>query len=363
MKDLLVFLVVSCVTVAAFAQAPDSTKRTITKTDTIAKPDTIQPVAAKTDSTKKDTTARTTNPAKDTLTASTPQSTLQAVKPDTVQPKWKIANTVRLNFAQTGFVNWSAGGENSVATNAFFTTSAKYKNENWAWDTKFDTEFGLVYISRKNADRGKWEKSADKIHLSTTFGYTHNDKLYYSFLGEFKTQYAKSQFNDKYISTFMAPGYLNLGLGIDYKEPEKFLLLGMPIKDFTVFYSPFISRFSFVLDEKLSQAGSFGVMPGERVKKQIGMGAKMAFKINPVENVFVSTILNLFTPYIDKFFNFVVDWDTVVNMKVNKYLSATLNMSLKYDEKIHDKDDNNNPKGPHVQLKEMIGVGVVYAFR
>jgi hypothetical protein len=343
MKYLLVFLTLPCVTMAAFAQTPDSTKRTIAKTDTIAKPDAIQPVV------------------------STPQSvpqadSLQAVKTDTVQPKWKTSSIVRLNFAQTGFVNWSAGGENSVATNAFFTSSANYKNESWAWDTKFDTEFGLIYISRKNADRGHWEKSADKIHLSTTFGYTHNDKLYYSFLGEFKTQYAKSHFNDKYISTFMAPGYLNLGLGIDYKEPEKFSLFGMPLKDFTVFYSPFIARFSFVLDEKLSQAGSFGVIPGEHAKKQIGMGAKMAFKINPVENVFVSTTLNLFTPYVDKFFNFVVDWDTVVNMKINKYLSATLNMSLKYDEKIRDKDDNNNPKGPRVQLKEMLGVGVVYAF-
>ena len=161
----------------------------------------------------------------------------------------------------------------------------------------------------------------------------------------------------------MAPGYLNLGLGIDYKEPKKFSLFGMPIKDFTVFYSLLIARFSFVFDEKLSKAGSFGVIPGEHVKKQIGMGAKMAFKINPVENVFISTTLNLFTPYVDKFFNFVVDWDTVVNMKINKYLSTTLNMSLKYDEKIHDKDHNNNPRGPRVQLKEMLGVGVVYAFK
>jgi hypothetical protein len=361
MKYLFVSLLLICVTAVAIAQPQDATKRSMT--DTIAQRDTLPPLATKADSTQKKAV-----PPQDTLTTAKRQGapqmdSLQAAPTDTTnQSKWKISNVVRLNFAQTGFVNWSSGGENSVATNAFFTSSANYKNENWAWDSKFDTEFGLVYISRKKPEAGKWEKSADKIHLSTTIGYTHNAKLYYSFLGEFKTQYARSQFNDKYISTFMAPGYLNMGLGIDYKEPEKFLLFGMPIKDFTAFFSPFIARFSFVLDDKLSAAGAFGVAPGERVKKQVGMGGKLAFKINPVENVYISTTLNLFTPYVDKFFNFVVDWDTVVNMKINKYLTATLNMALKYDEKIKDMDDNNNPRGPRVQLKEMFGLGVVYAF-
>jgi hypothetical protein len=364
MKELIVLSVLFCATFTTFAQSPDTIKRNLT--DTIAKRDTVPYRAAKADSTQRDTTTVTTKPPKDTSSATqgTPQTgSRQRAKTDTIPPKWKIASTVRLNFAQTGFANWSAGGENSVATNTFFTISANYKKESWAWDTKFDTEFGLVYISRKDTDRGKWEKSADKIQIATTFGYTHNDKLYYSFLGEFKTQYAKSHFNDKYISTFMAPGYLNLGLGMDYKEPEKFLLFGMPIKDFTVFYSLLIARFSFVLDEKLSRAGAFGVKSGEYVKKQIGMGAKMAFKINPVENVFISTTLNLFTPYVDKFFNFVVDWDTVVNMKINKYLSATLHLSLKYDEKVRSMDNANNPQGPRVQLKEMLGLGMVYSFK
>jgi hypothetical protein len=368
MKDLFAFLLLFCITATAFAQLPDSTKRNTTDTNTVAKRDTTLPVATNADSVQKDAPVPAPPPQKDTLAVSAPKSapqtdSLQKAKTDTILPKWKLSNMARLNFAQTGFVNWSAGGENSVATNAFFTTSANYKNGSWAWDTKLDTEFGLVYTSRKKPEAGKWDKSADKIHLSTTFGYTYNDRLYYSFLGEFKTQYARSHFNDKYISTFMAPGYLNLGLGVDYKEPKTFSLLGMPVKDFTTFFSLFVARFSFVLDEKLSQAGAFGVKPGERVKKQVGMGAKTAFKINPVENVFISTTLNLFTPYVDKFFNFVVDWDTVVNMKINKYLSASLHMALKYDEKIHDMDKNNNPQGPRVQLKEMLGVGVVYSFK
>ncbi|MDR1406218.1 MAG: DUF3078 domain-containing protein [Prevotellaceae bacterium] len=357
-KLLSVFPVLFCIACCTLAQTGRESEQPADTLSTV-KRDTVPHPAVQTDTLQKDTAVPATAPRQDSLTtAATPRlpqaDSLQTAKSDTAKAaKWTITPVARLNFAQTGFFNWSAGGDNSVATNTFFTLTANYKHLTWAWDTKFDAEFGLV-----NTKNDGWKKSADKIHLSTIIGYTHNDKLYYSFLGEFKTQHAKSSFDNKYISTFMAPGYLNMGLGADYKEPGKFRLLGLPLKDFTAFFSPFIARLSFVLDDKLSQAGAFGVDPGERIKKQIGMGAKLAFKINPAANVFVTTTLNLFTPYADQFFHFVVDWDTMISMKINKYLSTTIHMSLKYDEKIQIED-----KGPCVQFKEIHGLGVVYAFK
>jgi hypothetical protein len=345
----------------AWAQQPDSTGR-----GAVHAPDTAYRTTPPSGAEQADSAAAPSvpsAPSKDTSKTTAAPPAAPTPPSDTVKKtQWIVTNMARLNMAQTGFFNWSAGGDNSLATNAFFTFTANYKNKNWAWDTKFDTEFGLVYMTKEAPESGEWKKSADKIHLSTTFGYTHNDKLYYSFLGELKTQYALSNFKGDYMSTFMAPAYLNLGLGADYKKTEQFSLFGVSIKDFTAFVSPFIARFTFVLNKKLAQTGAFGVDAGKYVKEQMGMGAKVSFKMDLMENVQMGTTLNLFTPYVDDFLNFVVDWDMVVHMKINKYLTTTLNMSLKYDEKIQAVDKNGASTGPRVQFKEILGIGVIYSF-
>ncbi|MDR0763911.1 MAG: hypothetical protein LBF01_05385, partial [Bacteroidales bacterium] len=64
----------------------------------------------------------------------------------------------------------------------------------------------------------------------------------------------------------------------------------------------------------------------------------------------------------DKFGNFVVDWDVLFLLKVNSFLSATVNTNLKYDDKVKTTDAEGNIRGAKVQFKEMITVGIVYAF-
>ena len=43
------------------------------------------------------------------------------------------------------------------------------------------------------------------------------------------------------------------------------------------------------------------------------------------------TTADFFTPYSDQFGNIDVNWDVLISMKINKFLSATLNTTLKYD--------------------------------
>ena len=55
---------------------------------------------------------------------------------------WTKGGDVSLVFSQVSLSNWSAGGENSLATNAFFNYFANYKKDSWIWDNKF--EFALT---------------------------------------------------------------------------------------------------------------------------------------------------------------------------------------------------------------------------
>ena len=43
------------------------------------------------------------------------------------QSNWKLSGITGANTAQTALVNWSAGGENSVAWNVYLNATANYK--------------------------------------------------------------------------------------------------------------------------------------------------------------------------------------------------------------------------------------------
>jgi hypothetical protein len=59
--------------------------------------------------------------------------------------------------------------------------------------------------------------------------------------------------------------------------------------------------------------------------------------------------------------NIDVDWQMLLNMKVNKWLSASINVHLIYDDDIKT-TENNIERGPIVQFKEVFGIGLSYKF-
>ncbi len=263
---------------------------------------------------------------------------------------WTFKFLGGFNFSQTALSNWSAGGDNNVSGNVYLNAQANYKKKHWAWDNVLNTQFGMMYTSANG-----WNKSVDNLQLSSKLGFTYNDKLYYSLLTDFTTQYAKGykEVTDvNHISSFISPGYLNIAMGLDYK----------PAKILSVFYSPITSRLTFVMDDSLATAGAFGVEPGAHLKSQMGMYAKVALNLPVTKNIQIISNLDLFTAYDDSFGNVVIDWNTLVNMKVGKYLTTTLNFALKYDDKVKTVDKDGQPAGAKVQIKEIFGLGISYSF-
>ena len=71
-----------------------------------------------------------------------------------------------------------------------------------------------------------------------------------------------------------------------------------------------------------------------------------------MENVSVENILNLYSNYLKKPENVVIDYQLNVVMKINKYLSTNFTFQTIYDDLAY--------KG--FQVREMVGVGVNYNF-
>ena len=263
---------------------------------------------------------------------------------------WVLKGVTGLNMSQTAMANWSAGGENSIAGNAYLNASLTHKKGNWLWVTNMVLDYGLS----KNKTQGM-RKSSDKIGLSTQLGYSTDNVWFYTLMGDLNTQFAKGyDYPDKehQISNFFAPAYSNIALGMEWRPKSNYSLL----------LSPVSTKMTFVTDDYLSDLGAFGVDPGDHFKIEGGAFVKARAELPVMENVNLITTADFFTPYSKDFGNIDVNWDVLISMKINKVLSATINTTLKYDNDVKTFDDNGVKKGAKVQFKEVLGIGLAYNF-
>lgn len=267
------------------------------------------------------------------------------------EPKWKIDGVMGVNFSQTSLTNWSSGGENSLAGNAYLNGALTYKLGYWAWENNLALDYGLA----RTASTGV-RKSTDKIDFASKLGYKATEKLFYTTLFDFKTQFSDGYKYDgdnrKRISDFMAPAYSTLSLGLDYK----------PNDNFSLYYSPLAAKMTWVRDDGFSQEGMFGVNSGDHFKGEFGSYLKTVYKLKVMENVDLISKVALFTAYDKSFGNVDVDWDVLINMKINKILSATFNTTMRYDDNVNYIDQDGNSKGPKVQFRQILGIGLAYNF-
>ncbi|HKK62504.1 MAG TPA: DUF3078 domain-containing protein, partial [Bacteroidales bacterium] len=204
--------------------------------------------------------------------------------------------------------------------------------------------------------------SDDKIDLASKFGYKANNTWFYSGLLSFKTQFSEGfsnpgDENRTKISDIMAPGYLNLSLGMDYK----------PSDNFTMLLSPAAGKVTFVLDDELAADGVFGLDPSQRIRSEFGGYIKVAYSKEILKNVKLNTKIDLFSNYLDNPQYIDVNFDLLLSFKVNEYISTTFISQLIYDRDIQFDvlDDNGSPTGdkePRIQFKELFGIGLTYSF-
>lgn len=269
----------------------------------------------------------------------------EAEKADTL---WKSRGVITLNFSQVSLTNWAAGGKSSASGVFMFNAFSNYKKNNLSWDNSADFSYGFL----KENDNDL-VKSGDKIDLNSKLGIKASNKWNYAALANFKSQFAAG-YNypntTDAISKFLAPGYINLALGMDYKTGNM-----------SLFLSPATGKFTFVTDDDLSAAGAFGVDPGKKSRSEFGAFVKFEGKADLMKNVSLQTKLDLFSNYFHNPQNIDVDWNLLINMKVNEFLSANFVTHLIYDDDVKIADSSGKI-APRVQFMEMFGVGLSVKF-
>lgn len=126
--------------------------------------------------------------------------------------------------------------------------------------------------------------------------------------------------------------------------------------------SPVSSKITIVVNDSLSDAGSFGVGPGKNTRSEFGGLVKIGVNKDLMENVNLTSTLDLFSNYFDNPQNIDISWKALLNMKINQYLSANISTHLIYDDDIDWVDSEVITGGPKVQFKEILGIGFSYKF-
>ena len=273
---------------------------------------------------------------------------------------WSHKGNIGLNFGQSSYTNWAAGGQNSLNWQGIFNYETHYLKGNFKWDNTLNSSLGYTYFSFKKGV--KPIKTDDKMEFTSLAGLKATETLNYSAELAFRSQFAKGYDYDTdsthYISRFLAPAYISLGLGIEW----------VPNEHFSLNFAPITGRLTIVQDTILAE--SFGFSPvldpnddehfyHRKTRMEFGARAVAKFQYPLAKNIDFISKLELFSNYLKNPQYVDVDWQNLLVMKVNSWLNANIATHLIYDNDIpfYDEVTGDRIKGSKIQFKEVLSLG------
>ncbi len=301
----------------------------------------------------------------------------------------------------------TSGGDNSIAMIATAFLHHTFTKNLFTVETKFEAKFGYnrMKVETKTDDgtssEGVWFKNQDEFDISVAPSFKMSKNWSYGAIFKFRSQFANGyisrtqQGEIERKSAFMAPGYLDISLGITYKCPkEKFPIVVniSPIALSAVFVES--GRIRENIWDKKPGWQTYGLAGPDKTSKYEGgssvqvdfdrtFGKKGIFRYRTSIFSFYGWITDIgqrnkissYGDYLraleawnDKENTSVgheltdkpnlpihptVRWTNTVDIKATKYLSTTLNFELYY----------NRAQNVDVQTKTLLSVGLTYTFK
>ena len=340
---------------------------------------------------------------------------------DTVTHHWRYTGFFGVNFGQVALVNWAAGGQNSISVQANANASLTYENKHFLWDNQLNFSLGGIaqgkVLHPAANNRYPFRKNVDILQITSRVGYIVDKKKQWTitFLTDLKTilfdgfDYsaydAGTAPTRQLSSTPFSPSNLLLSVGANYK----------PAPFFSLYISPVTAKLTIMDNNTLLPQGDtsygkvdrtrYGLDNGTSYHASIGAYLRADFQKDLWKNINLKTSLELFQNYTDKHVldgivqselatiyaadptqvaapnavtqnlvnhlyydnrgNTYVNWLTNLTFKVNKYITASLETQLIYDQTVavpHMRQDNSIYLGRGTQFREAFTLGFGYKF-
>ncbi|SEQ49718.1 Protein of unknown function [Hyunsoonleella jejuensis] len=286
-------------------------------------------------------------------------------------PQWKQSQKASIDLSQVSFTNWNAGGTNSISALLGYQYTANYKDKFFFWNNGLRIGYGV-----NKQDSRELRKTDDIFEITSNLGHqpTPDSKWFYSARFNFKTQLTNGYSypdTSNPISRLMAPGYLFFGGGMEY---------GKNIEELSFYASPLTLKATFVLDQELANAGSFGVDPavfdengniireGSNIRREVGILITNGYAMDLAKNIKATNLLSVYSDYLNNFGNIDVDWRVNFDFKVNSFVRATLESHLRYDDDVKTIEPSAtvegefDESGARIQWKQFLGIGIAVDF-
>lgn len=286
---------------------------------------------------------------------------MTTLEPEPIYWDYKFGSVFSMN--QTYLSNWSKGGESSFSTMIDLLGEATYNNKDakTQWINTMRLNFGTL-STKENGFR----KNNDLFEINSKFNRNAWGKIGMSASFYMKNQLAKGYNypNDSVVvSKFLNPGSMTVGLGFEYK----------PIKNTTINVAPLSYKNTFVLDTALIDQTNHGIDEGKMTKQEMGAQIVLYNKIAPFKDLTIENRLRLFSNYLNNPQNVDVDWEMILDQKINWFFTIRLNLHLIYDDDINfnvlDSEgmpvilpDGSEKKVAKAQFKEFIGLSLQFKF-
>ena len=281
---------------------------------------------------------------------------------------WKKGGDVSLNFSQIHLSEtWAAGGESSLSISSSANLFANYKKDKLIWENYAFMAYGIV-----KAEKRESVKNSDLINMGSRVGYQMASKWYYTaaLLGrtQFAPGYKYTAVDTTRVSDFLAPAYLFLSLGLDYK----------PSSNFFISFAPAMGKATFVRSDDEMVKASAGIPKPEnpdeaRKKARYEFGAGMVFNLKGDyfdKRVTYTTQLELFSNYFENPLDcWDVVWDFQFRVALTKFVAASIRINMLYNDsqKTYITKEVNGvivkeEHGAKIQLKQFFEIGLYYPF-
>lgn len=260
-----------------------------------------------------------------------------AVRPALADTSWKHSMIISANITQVSFTDWVQGGENALAYALFLEGKSVYAVDKIDWANSYKFGYGQARLASLGI-----RKTDDKIDLESVLTYKIGTYINPFASATLKTQFTQGMVYDATghgtaVSNFFDPAYLTQAVGVGYQPmPELKTRLGAALRE-------------IVTNHYTHYSDDVSTTQIEKVKVEGGVESVTEVNWTMMENVLLSAKLEIFAP-LKHFDRMTVRSDNTLSAKVNKYLSANLNVQL-----INDPDIL-----ARTQIKQTLAIGFSY---
>lgn len=256
-----------------------------------------------------------------------------------VKSAWQKSIIGGINITQTGFDNWSSGGENAFSwqLHLSYQMLRDYASLKWENSGKFS------YGATKNGSKDM-QKSIDEIKAESVLTYKMGSSVnpFLAVTGE--TQFAEG-FNYNItpavsVSAFMDPAYFRESMGFGMVIHEGIgTRLGLSFKQTITSMYP------------APYADDPATIDIEKIKSEFGAESVTDISLSLSETSSLTSKLELFSA-VSSLDEIDVNFDNMLLVKITEYVNMNINMKLVYDKDISVKR----------QIKESMAIGLNYTF-